>query len=321
MRILVRQISGLGNQLSQYAAGRYFAKRYGAEMELLLDPPRNSTSHGYPRPFLLSHFHITTRCRKLGAFDRVVLAERAYVQPLGNLVRAMSGVQVIRETVAQRYRFQKDLKIGDRIHVAYLVGYWQAFRYAEEHATELRAELQLRESAKGKNAEMMQHIRAAENPVSVHIRRGDYTLQAEGNLALPMDYYLQGISFFKERSRKPTFFVFSDDMDFARQNLPRDENVYFVDHNDSYSAHEDLRLMSACRGHIIANSTFSWWGAWLNPDPRKIVFSPKYWHRKQDSYYPDLLSPNWILAESESPVRPGADVYLSGNPTLTTDAT
>lgn len=299
MQIVVRQISGLGNQLSQYAAGLYYSRRYGAGMEIVVDPAWKAVSHGHPRPFLLSQFSITSPCRKLATYDRLILAQKDLLSPALTLLRRLSKTQLITESVAQRYRFHQDLPIEKDTHMVYLVGFWQAYRYADEHEDELRAEFMFREPARGKNLELLQKIKNAKNPISLHIRRGDYTLAIEGNIALPLDYYCEGIRFFQERFTEPTFFVFSDDIPFARQHLPRDAQFVFVDQNDSFTAHEDIRLMASCSSHIIANSTFSWWAAWLNPDPNKIVFSPKYWHLKPDSYFPDLLPPNWILAEHQ----------------------
>jgi hypothetical protein len=159
-------------------------------------------------------------------------------------------------------------------------------------------ELSFKEPAQGKNLEVLKQIKQCKNPVSLHVRRGDYTLAAEGNIALSIDYYTSAISTFKERLVDPTFFVFSDDMAFVRQNLPHHVKAIFVDNNDATASHEDLRLMSACHHHIIANSSFSWWGAWLNPRPDKMVIAPKHWLLKADSYYPDLLPPSWTLAAS-----------------------
>jgi hypothetical protein len=141
----------------------------------------------------------------------------------------------------------------------------------------------------------MEQIAACRNPVSLHVRRGDYTLAAEGKIALPLSYYASAIAYCQARLEDPTFFVFSDDMEFARANLPGNPRAVFVDHNDDASSHEDLRLMSACRHHIIANSSFSWWGAWLNPRADKIVYAPKYWLLNRDSYFPDLFPASWLL--------------------------
>jgi len=248
---------------------------------------------------LLSNFSIAAHYRELSANDRMLLAQRSGLWPVTAALRRLSETQVIREALTERYKFHQDLQIESGIRKIYLVGYWQAYRYAEEVASELRAELTFREPARGRNLEVLELIKGVESPVSIHIRRGDYALAAEGNIALPMTYYSQGIRFFLERYKSPTFFVFSDDMEFARRNLPSDAKVVFVDHNDSHSAHEDLRLMSSCRGNIIANSTFSWWAAWLNPNTEKTIFSPKYWHLKPDSYFPELLPPNWNLAAQE----------------------
>ncbi len=308
MRIVVRQKSGLGNQLSQYAAGRYYASRYGAALEVAVDSARYALSYGHPRPFLLSNFSIASPCRPVGSYDRLVLTDRENLRPVIDVLRRVSRTQVIRESVEQRYRFHPDLALGSDVRTVYLVGYWQAQGYAEKISSELREELRFREPARDKNKEILDRMEQAENSVSVHIRRGDYTLAAEGNIALPMSYYRQGFELFRQRYKDPTFFVFSDDMEFARQNVPQDARVVFVDHNDSYSAHEDLRLMSSCGDHILANSTFSWWGAWLNPRSNKIVFAPRYWLLKPDSYFPELFPEGWILSD---PTQPRSSVAAS----------
>jgi hypothetical protein len=297
MQIVVRQVSGLGNQLFQYTAGRYFANRYGAQMSIVVDPSRNAVSHGYPRPFLLSHFSITAPFHELTVYDRLILTWRGRMKPAGTVLRSMLGTQAFTQEFTRRYTFLQDIPIQNGIRTVYLIGYWQAYRFADEIADELRTELRFREPARDKNLEVLQRIQQSTNPVSLHIRRGDYTLAAEGNIALPIDYYNQGIRFFRDRLVDPTFFVFSDDINFAKANLPRDIRTVFIDHNASSSAHEDLRLMSNCRDHIVANSTFSWWGAWLNPRADKTVFAPRYWHLNSDSYYPDLLPPSWTLAD------------------------
>lgn len=311
MQIVVRQISGLGNQLFQYAAGRYYAERYGAEMKIVLDPVRNAVSHGYPRPFLLSHFAIGAPTQELLPADRFILTHRRWVRPVSSAFKSLRGIQVFAEKIEQRYTFMRDLPLQKNIKTLYLVGYWQAYQLVNEIENRLRLEFSLREPAQGKNLEILNQIRQSRNSISLHVRRGDYTLAAEGNIALPIDYYVQAISIFKNKFKDPVFFVFSDDIAFIKEHLPRDIRAVFVDHNDASSSHEDLRLMSACSNHIIANSTFSWWGAWLNPRTDKTVVAPKYWHLKKDSYYPDLLPPNWILTDSRTRYPP--DRALSSN--------
>lgn len=118
---------------------------------------------------------------------------------------------------------------------------------------------------------------------------------------------MNAVSTFKQRLGDPTFFVFSDDIQFVKEYLPRNVPMVFVDHNDDYSAHEDLRLMSSCHHQIIANSTFSWWGAWLNPRTDKMVIAPKQWYNTEDSYFPDLLPKTWELVD----VATAATEFLS----------
>lgn len=297
MEIVVRQISGLGNQMFQYAAGRYYAKRYGARMRVAVDPARNAVSHGYPRPFLLSHFAITAPAKEISPFDRLVLTSRRSLKPASMALRQSLGIQVFKENFERRYSFLEDLQLQQYLRTLYLIGYWQVHRPANEIADELRVEFSFKDPAQGKNLETLNQIRQSQSSVSLHVRRGDYTLAAEGNIALPISYYHQAISRFREQFGDPTFFVFSDDIAYTKEHLPRDIRAVFVDNNDSSSSHEDLRLMSACQHHIIANSTFSWWGAWLNPRIDKVVIAPKHWHLKSDSYYPDLLPPSWVLAD------------------------
>jgi hypothetical protein len=207
------------------------------------------------------------------------------------------GIQVFQEQPAQRYKFLENLPIHKGTRTLYLVGYWQAHQIVDGVEDQLRREFTFKAPATGKTLEILKSIQNSSCPVSLHVRRGDYTLAAEGNVALPLSYYERAIDIIREREQNPTFFVFSDDMAFVRENLPRSAHMVFVDHNDDYSSHEDLRLMSHCRHHIIANSTFSWWGAWLDPNAEKIVVAPRQWLLKKDTYFPQLMPADWILLD------------------------
>jgi Glycosyl transferase family 11 len=204
----------------------------------------------------------------------------------------------------RRYAFLRDVPLERHIKTLYLVGYWHTHIMVEEVADELRSELALKEPAQGKNLEVLEQINQCGNPVSLHVRRGDCTVAATARVALPFEYYSNAISTFKERLVDPTFFVFSDDIPFVKEYLPQNIATVFVEHNDDFSAHEDMRLMSSCHHHIIANSTFSWWGAWLSPRSDKMVIAPKHWDLTEDSYYPDLLPQTWMLADVATDPRP-----------------
>lgn len=301
MKIVLRENGGLGNQLFQYAALIYYSKRYGAdEISVVVDPPWNAWSYGrYPRPCMLQHFSVSAALKDRSLSDRVILTDKPWLLAVTAPFKKAFRVQVFKQQVTDYYRFLRDLPLEPEVKTLYLAGYWENYSMVEDVALELRRELAFREPAVGNNLEVLDQIRRSRNPVSVHVRRGDATFSAERKVILSMDYYTRAIARFKESLVDPVFFVFSDDIPFVRENLPRDVKAVFVHHNDTLAAYEDLRLMSSCHHHIIANSTFSWWGAWLNPRPDKVVVAPRYWYLQKDNYYPSLFPPDWILDSVE----------------------
>jgi hypothetical protein len=297
VKVVIRGFGGLGNQLFQYAAGKYYARRYGAAMRIAVDPAWNAHSHGYPRPCLLSHFSITAPLAERSISDRVLLTDKAWLKAAAAPFKSALQVQVFTEQVEHRYCFLPDLSLERDVKTLYLQGYFQTSRMVEEIADELRLDLTFREPPKGKNLELLQQIRRSRSSVSLHIRRGDFVHPREGRVVLSMEYYSHVISMVRERFVDPVFFVFSDDMPFVKENLPRKGGMVFVEHNDEFAAHEDLRLMSSCHHHIIANSTFSWWGAWLNPRPDKMVVAPRQWFLGAENYYPNLFPHDWMIED------------------------
>lgn len=299
MQVVVRQISGLGNQLFQYAAGRFYAMHYGADLRLAVEPQEQAISHGaFARPFLLSHFSLQAPAVPLTVQDRLVLSPRERTQKVAGAFNALSGVQVLTEDLKQRYRFLPPPTLPRRTRALYVVGYWQNYTTVAGAAATLRQEFRLRAEATGRNLDLLRRIQATSNSVSVHVRGGDYALAVEGNIVLPGSYYARAIEMLRERYEDLEFFVFSDDMPFARKLLPANLRATFVEGNDDHASHEDLRLMSACRHHIIANSTFSWWGAWLEAQPEAVVIAPRHWLLEPDSFFPDLFPPQWHLVDS-----------------------
>jgi hypothetical protein len=297
LQIVLRECGGLGNQLFQYAALRYYARRYGAEMRISVDPEWNALSYGYPRPCLYAHYSITVPMQKRSLWDRMLLTGKPWLKASVAPLKGALKVQVFTQPPEHRYIFSPELPLDRAINTLHIVGWWHSYVIVEEVARELRTELVLKEPARGRNLEVLKQIRTSRHPVSIHVRRGDSTIAATGRVALPFEYYSNAISTFEERFADPDYFVFSDDMQFVKDHLPRGIRAVFVDHNDDFTAHEDLRLMSSCHHHIIANSTFSWWGAWLNPRPGKMVIAPKQWYLTEDSFYSDLLPKSWMLAD------------------------
>jgi Glycosyl transferase family 11 len=295
LEIVLRAFGGLGNQLFQYAAGRYYAKRYGATLRISVE--WNAQCNGFPRPCLLSHFTITAPLAERSMFERILLTHKEWLKATSGPVKRALRIKVFTEQFEHRYSFLRDLPLERDVNMLCLLGYFQTNLLVEEIANELRAELTLKDLPRGKNLELLQQISRSRNPVSLHVRRGDCSVAATKRVDLPLEYYLNAISFFKQRLGNPVFFVFSDEIPFVKKYLPQNIATVFVDHNDDFSAHEDMRLMSCCHHNIIANSTFSWWGAWLNPRADKIIIAPKHWYNTEDSYYPDLLPRTWKLVD------------------------
>lgn len=138
---------------------------------------------------------------------------------------------------------------------------------------------------------------SAAQAVSIHVRRGDYaqdriTQQVHGLCGL--DYYDRAAQYIAAHVAAPHFFIFSDDMPWVKENLKLSFPVTFVDHNNESSDYNDLLLMSLCDHHIIANSSFSWWGAWLSDSAEKIVIAPQMWFANSNADTKDLLPDSWV---------------------------
>ena len=176
-------------------------------------------------------------------------------------------------------------------------GYWQSYKYLETIEDKIRQDFTLK-----KNIILNSVIHDSilkESSVSVHIRRGDYITSKNAKIyeSVPLDYYLKSINQIAEKVLDPIFYIFSNDLEWAKEKLLLPDNIYlkFVD-NSQFSdvAIADFVMMSNCKHHIIANSTFSWWSAWLNPSKSKIVIAPAKWYvgKKNDSTI-DLIPPEW----------------------------
>jgi len=299
MKILLRQKSGLGNQLFQYAAGLFFANKYNAQLEIIRELDEHAVSFGQPRPFLLSKFSISAPVRERSRTDQLLCSTAESKAPLAKTARLITGTRLYKPDFRTDWIFLPELPVSSWTRNIYIDGYFQAHPYSDGAAEQLRRELALREPPSENNLETLAHIRSSGTPVSLHVRRGDYTKIYGGRDALPISYYANAIDAISEFSGDPTFFVFSDDIAFCRDNLPAGPRYVFVNHNSQSEAHEDLRLMSSCRHHIIANSSFSWWGAWLNPDPAKVVLTPDRW-LDPNVPHTDLLPKSWRRIPTEA---------------------
>lgn len=285
--IVARLCGGLGNQLFQYAAGRRLAHARGTELVLDLGWYARTPSLDTPRVYELGHYPIQARPAVPGEALWCRLHEGRLLRRLPFLPR--------RWRHCREKSFAFDPLILDLPDNTYLDGYWQSYRYFADIAGLIRAELTPMVPFGPQDEKVAASI-AKGDAVSVHVRRGDYVTHqaaAVNHGLCSLDYYklaLERILFHVER---PHFFIFSDDAAWARKNLLLPGPATFVDHNGPATAFQDLRLMSLCNYQITANSSFSWWGAWLNPQPNKVVVMPKQWFANQRDTN-TLASGDWI---------------------------
>ena len=191
----------------------------------------------------------------------------------------------------------------------YLSGYFQSEKYFGEHKELIRSIFFREKLFKGVNEELHYKM-SGEDSVSMHIRRGDKVLNksyASFYGSLSINYYKKAINYIKEIKNIDQIYVFSDDINWCKENLPEGDNYNFINHNNGSDSYLDILLMASCKNNIIANSSFSWWGAWLNKDQNKVVVAPKKWFASnyytgkgkiyKTRYYntKDLYPDDWIV--------------------------
>lgn len=256
---------GLGNQLFQYAFARKQAWQQGTQLKLDISSYEKRTY----RKFELNRFNIVA---SIATNDEINIAKK-------------NGV--ISEKSANQYE--------DNIQVhkdVYIKGYWQSWRYLTSIEDMLRCELKPKQISPIAQ-EWHEKIKKSTYSVSLHIRRGDYIgdpLVTRTYGILSLRYYQDCLEIIKKNIPSFEVYVFSDDILWAKENLTITEPTYYVEGTDAI---DDLYLISRCSAHILSNSTFSWWGAWLDESPNKIVCIPDPWFRIP-VYNTDLLPPEWI---------------------------
>lgn len=279
-RIYARLFGGAGNQLFQYAAGRALADHLGCELVLDTRYVAGSADRGD----CFTHFR-NARFRR-----------DADLPPAKSDGALRYGFWRI---FGRRPRFHRERGLGfdpgffDLPADSYLHGYWQSQRYFAPIAGKLRADLAFTTPLDAANAAMAERIAAAATPVAFHVRRGDYLASGSYAACTPA-YYRAAADLLAERLGPLTCFVISNDPGWARDNLDLGHDTVIVDLNGEATGHFDLHLMSLCAHNVIANSTFSWWGAWLNATPGKLVVAPRDWFADDRLSNPDICPADWL---------------------------
>jgi len=327
--IIVRLMGGIGNQMFEYAAARRLAHRHNTTLKLdtitlVKDDYRSKGSHHFIlSTYGLHNFNIQEdfansidvfRVYSVAGLRR--MAPRIIGKTLSDLLFGLlieDGKRhlmqryydydpaapvlpslLVGRILSQRfYHFDPEvLEAPDNI---YMTGTWMSEKYFKDIEDIIRKAFTFRSPQTGKNKEFAKTILNTES-VSVHIRRGDYVTDPKisGMYIIPsLDYYMECAKYIASRVKSPHFFVFSDDARWVKENLRLPFQSTYVDHNTGLASYEDMRLMSQCKHNIIANSSFSWWGAWLNTNPDRIVCAPENMLTLRNFDTKDLIPEEW----------------------------
>lgn len=259
--MMIRLTGGIGNQMFQYAYGRSLSIARNKGFNYFFVHYSGDTN----RNFQLNVFNITGH--KTNSFIPGLIVKLVYA-----------------------------LKIKQHV-VQY--GYWQSEKYFKKNENTIRKDFTFKNKPTGNNLKLLKKIKSLDS-VSIHVRRGDYANDKKTNKfhgILSAKYYKKAIEVISGKVKNPVYFIFSDDIEWCKDNFRYLDKVFFVEGNIGNKDYEDMRLMSNCKHNIIANSSFSWWGAWLNVNPDKIVIAPKKWFldkKAQEEIGKEIVPKTWI---------------------------
>ena len=280
---------GLGNQLFQYATGRALAEKHGVELILDLSRLKHPKPGDTPRRFELAPFNIKAS----------LLAEEVR-QPLGNYqafvhrLLLKTGIPLLGSITLKEQSCGFDPLLFKAPSNCILDGFWQSERYFKQITSFLQQELSLKapSAALRKSSSIL-----SGSTVAVHVRRGDYVTNpaaASFHGTCSQEYYRAAVAVIQQRYADSQFLVFSDDPAWCRDYLDLGQPFRLAADLGLSDSAEELVLISCCAHQIIANSSFSWWGAWLNPSPRKLVIAPCRWFTDPAVATGDLVPETWV---------------------------
>lgn len=283
---LVTLSGGLGNQMFQYAF--YLSlKMHDEKVYLYKNKILNNADHnGYELKRL---FHVEK------VYDGKRMTNLLLKKGIGNIMKHILFPVKVRERIIHDYSAYGDWLNRTPCYGVHLVGYWQSERYFERVSDVVRKSFSFDKQMLNERTKSCFESMCSVNAISLHVRRGDYLLAENvGSLGNICDkrYYQKAMDVINEKVENPVFYVFSDDIKWTIDNIPLPGNAVFVDWNRRQDSWQDMFLMSSCKHNIIANSSFSWWGAWLNNNENKSVIAPALWIRNTPA--PNVAPSSWI---------------------------
>lgn len=284
--IVVKIKSGLGNQMFQYALGRRLSLEWREDLKFDISWFRNINSNETQRKLEIDQFDVKIN----QATDEEIIKSMRGIF-IGSITKFIDRI-IGRLDRNHFYRFYKYLLKKKKF--VYLDGYFQNFNYFNSIRDVLLSDFTLKNGFSEEAKKIKGDIESADQSVAVHIRRGDFVTTCKNwNGLCDINYYKSALAEVQKKYVKIKVYIYSDDIKWAQENIKFDSQMVFVS-RPSLSSVEELMLMSLCKHQIIANSTFSWWAAWLNQNSQKIVIAPVRWLLADDIDTTGLLPASWV---------------------------
>jgi hypothetical protein len=291
---IVNVIGGLGNQLFQYAF--YLALKNKFTETIKLDVTRFDTYELHNGYELEKVFNIQELYSTESEVENTHDGGSSIIKRFQRKFLLNSKLGLF-ERGQDQFFYNEQLFGKSNINLFYK-GYWQSFKYFQAIEDQVKAKLQFPEMTEERNIRLIEYM-GDKNTISIHVRRGDYINHPTLGGVCNSEYYAKSIQYIKNNVQKPVFIVFSNDISWCKYNLNLDDSVY-IDWNVGSNSYKDMQLMSLCKHNIIANSSFSWWGAWLNNNVSKIVVCPERWINEKD-VGTDVMPQQWHRVSVQKP--------------------
>ncbi|MDC1357004.1 alpha-1,2-fucosyltransferase [Pseudomonadota bacterium] len=287
--IIIKLQGGLGNQMFQFAFAYNLQKKWGVEVKFDLSWFKNQKV--YTHVLLEEVFNIDLNiANKKEISEMIGWRKFRLINKVFNLVNFTSK-SYIKEDINKDY-----VKITNDLDLKYYEGYWQNWNYFDEYKKELNKIFTFNNNINNTYKYWAQSI-IESNSVCIHLRRGDYFKEKKNESIfheLKSNYFNQAINIIEKENKNLKYFIFSDDITFAKKLFIKKNNFFYIDCNQGSESFRDMQLMSLSKYIIISNSTFSWWAAWLNYEKKNKIIAPKFWFKNKFPAHKYYL-PSWHI--------------------------
>jgi len=275
--MIIRLKGGPGNQLFQYAFGRLLSIKNGVNVKYKFSVNKNDSV----RKYFLGYFNTKVE----------IATDEEFKKTRYPLAIISKIIELLKTKIFRQFNIGYIPKLLNKKD-GYLEGYWQSYKYLEPIRKELLGEITLKNPIN--KYEILNKIENT-NSICLNVRRGDYINNkkfAKEWITFGMEYYDNAFKLMKEKVSNPIIFVFSDDIEWCKNNLKTDIPLIFS--NPKVPVQENFIIATKCKHNIIVNSSYAFWVAWLNQNQNRIVIAPKKWNNRYNREYKDLLPKEWI---------------------------